>query len=68
MEGEGEEVVVTRVAVFGRRMPGKRPLHSPTAARTACAGPAPELDCLSLFTRTALFFALSVDLRVIHAA
>lgn len=34
-------VVVTRVAVFGKRMPGKRPLRSPTAACTAapCASP-----------------------------
>ena len=37
-------MVVTRVAVFGKRMPGKRPLRSPTARAQPrpCAGPSPE--------------------------
>ena len=53
MEGGGEEcgrVVVTRVAVFGKRMPGKRPLRSPTAARTAVAlrRPCPRARLLQL--------------------
>ena len=49
----GQTVVVTRVAVFGKRMPGKRPLRSPTAARTAVAlrRPCPRARLLQLLHR-----------------
>ena len=52
-EREVRAVVVTRVAVFGKRMPGKRPLRSPTAARTAVAlrRPCPRARLLQLLHR-----------------
>ena len=48
-------VVVTRVAVFGKRMPGKRPLRSPTARTAATLHPAPRRPTtLHLFTSVRL--------------
>ena len=40
--GRAQAVVVTRVAVFGKGVSGKRPLRSPTARTAATLHPAPS--------------------------